>query len=55
MKIKVTKSSRAKHGEDNENISEEELKEENSKKILKYDSSCFSKKMENVDKNGKIN
>lgn len=54
MKVQTLKSSRE-LCDDTENISEEELKEEKTKKMLKYDSSCFSKKMENVDKNGKVN
>jgi hypothetical protein len=38
--------------EENENISDEEMGEEKSSKLYKYDSSYFSKKMQDVDKKG---
>lgn len=37
---------------DGENISDEDMGEEKSSKICKYDSSYFSKKMAEVDKKG---
>lgn len=52
MRIHGTKSVRS-IKEENENLSEDDLGEEKSSKITKYDSSQFSKKMQDVDKKGK--
>jgi hypothetical protein len=52
VRLNGTKSQRS-IVEENENISDEDMVEEKSSKIYKYDSSYFSKKMQDVDKKGK--